>query len=855
MSKKLNMVESSSAGVDEGLAAATYQDGDDALKAVSERLRSGNLNKTDIDVTQGSGVTSYGKAETEADLYARETSIGTKSTDCGDYSIIEDGKRVDESLSGEGDSELIGGRVTDAGDGKLRYQGYLGDFEYDPDQWAVGYRTVKDEFNNVETTVPVLRYVGGKKSGDDIVIPNGVEILDYAFEGNEKLKTVPLIPEGVTSAHCAFANCTKLERACEAAKEGEFKDGDKWAWGLGAAAAAGGTILGAAAVGAATGTVVPVVGNIVGGVGGLIVGVGTVAAGAGAVYGAANDGKGGTWELPKSLEDGSYMFVGCSKLKEAFKEATEEHELINAQGMYADTVSMGTEKFVFKNPVGGFLSAGVKDANAVMDLTDSKVSKTASEDMYSGTNVEITPALEDGNYSEHWNEQTQKLEGGSFTDQEREQVEDLNVDLKGENVLDGKVVTDMTAVTAGAAGYGTQHTRDGDVYTTDANAEHETGGVDPDSGVGKIVGLLDKCAVSYGEYKLVSMALNATIMKKHPLIGKVLSAGITFGGQSLGLLPSSVKPILEGVSDFVGEDSTIGVALKKVSGFIPDTSAVEKMKVQVDEQDKSEKDSSDKTLATADARINAIMSDPLYSAHIVSTDSMVDYMDVNSRLVVQDGVLLSCANKSASDEEFKLMESQTLLAANAMEEKIESMRVADGGELSEAHKQQIAEMYMRVMRGFDSYDDAARDEMARMYPGDQGKQDQAMNGLSKVMFHTVNPMIESMKDMNAMYNLFDEEQIAELDSMKIAGISDSYSDYVENVTGLSAQESVAWGKQAQATPQPAVQSTARQVAAAQPSQPSGQVQAAAVASSRRDGVDISNIRTSDPSDEYGLDPA
>lgn len=139
---------------------------------------------------------------------------------------------------------------------------YLGNFEYDPNQFTIGYKDVGTD------KLPVFAYTGdlqhdwqhgdrspaqlamngeegymeafgsnaagfgnaainavdflgiipdnpipnenGWTRAQQVEIPQGVKILDYTFENNQELQLIPGIPDSVESMHCAFKGCERL---------------------------------------------------------------------------------------------------------------------------------------------------------------------------------------------------------------------------------------------------------------------------------------------------------------------------------------------------------------------------------------------------------------------------------------------------------------------------------------------------------------------------------------------------------------------------------------------------------------------------------------------------------------------
>jgi len=80
----------------------------------------------------------------------------------------------------------------------INYHGKLGTFKYNNKKFQI----VSDH----------LCYIGSETDGSKIKIPEGILDCSYMFM-NSKIKTPPIIPEGVTNCEGMFARCTYLEIA------------------------------------------------------------------------------------------------------------------------------------------------------------------------------------------------------------------------------------------------------------------------------------------------------------------------------------------------------------------------------------------------------------------------------------------------------------------------------------------------------------------------------------------------------------------------------------------------------------------------------------------------------------------
>lgn len=701
----------------------------------------------------------------QAALKKRETTIGTKTKQSSKADTIsikdKDGKRLDDVSNGKTKEVAdLGGKITGKGGGKVKYEGDLGTFEYDSSEWALGTKTVTDAASGVSTKIPILRYIdkdnswtpGDQVYGGNITIPEGLKSLDYSFDGNKDLETVPKIPDSVETAHAAFKGCTKIERAAKNAKTGEHSS-------VGEVAAGVGTSIGGAAVaGAMACSVVPGAGTLVGAVAGTAVGIGSAAASVGgAVFAskkAKDDGKGGTWEMPAGLKDATEMFSGCTNLTEAYGKAGENLQV--TRGMYYNTEKLGTDE-----------TANKFGSEAVTDLTESNVSKTAAQGMYTGSNNDILPDLED-NYSKYYDEDTDTLNRNDVSAETKKEVSEANQSLKEFDAVNGVESNDMTAQTDGLASSGTVKTKHGTKKTTDIKEQNEKSNESDDMG-----NLLDRGAVSLGEFWL---------LKK--VTGNTLIAGVaTFGLQAIGILPKSMKPVLNAVTGFVGKDSTVGKALTNISDKLGNGEASSKNKTKSEKhlseadqkQDAKEKDKSDKTRSTVDERVKSDMSSVKTAASSDKALNIDKSMSANGKKIVNDGVLLTAANKGATDTEITDIQTMMNTSAAALEEKAQKM--ADSSDkLSSKDKKALSEQCMAVMNGLDAYDNSAVSEIEKKYGVNTENAKKATDGLGKVMSSATLPFIDAIKDMDSKYDFLSDKDKKSLSKMEITGVT-NYDEY------------------------------------------------------------------------------
>lgn len=703
---------------------------DEDLKAAMDALESGEDTVEYVSVSVSASV-SEPVVSSDEELHERETSIGTKSIQSGGYNTRE-GVLEEESKE-------IGGKITRVDGDTFHYEGTLGTFDYDSKEWGIHTKTITSKDGMFKTEIPVLRYIGKATAGNDVEIPDGVKCLDYTFEGNTKLETVPYIPDSVESAHAAFMGCKSITRASKDAKEGEHQGGfDLAGWGLGGAGA-GATVGGIAGCGIGS---VPgaVVGGIVGGVGGIAKGTYDYF---------TKDGKGGTWTMPANLKDASYMFDGCVNLTEAYEAASDE--LILARGMYRGDKNIGTDSYATSH---GSVS--------VTDLSDSKVSKEGSEDSYDGANDDVIRAAAN-NYSKDWDEDAGTLNRSDLTYEEKREVEDLNLTLKAEDVKNGVVETDMSVATGGVAHSAKIRTEHGYKSTTNINdesVEESNGLLD---GLGGVAGLVDRGVVSFAEFKLLKMVTGSTL----------LSAGITFGGQMLGILPTSIKPILTTVADFVGTDNPVGKALNGLADKLPDTDTKKSTHEKLPE-------SVSGLVSSASDRMESSVKDPLVlsAKGKLNGREIESSMDANARKMAQDGVFydVGLAMGEGDSSGTQSMNRIAMLTGAALEERGVTM-AGDSGQLSDEQKKMLSENVMNVMSGMEAYSEAARDESSLKYGNDADKGLSSEMGIDSVVSATLEPLYQSIQELDAKYEFLSKDDKKFLDGLSFGGTVPKYTDY------------------------------------------------------------------------------
>lgn len=587
----------------------------------------------------------------------------------------------------------------------LHYKGVLGEFDYDPTQFELATISVGDlsDENGITAQMPILHYIGSQTKGGNINIPEGLKSADYMFSGNTKLETVPVLPNSLESAHCAFLNCTGLKRACRDAKEGEtfftnkMKDGTKWS-------------------------------------------------------------------MPANLKDTSGMFYGCTALEESFTEANDSLE--DARWMYGNTPNM-------KN---------------YTDCTSAaRLRKEFQENMYTGSNKEnVIDKI--GRSSE----KNISVVANSGDTKSGIMVSELGVSAKEVKDLDsrvekretkkveaGVVESDMSKYTAGQASTARVKDNKGNTQSTvDSTEQSEKkessnpfssmlGGLGFGSDTSG-AGMMDRAFTTFLEYKLISKLTNS----------KLLGLGAAIGLQYAGVLPKSMAPILETVGKVVGKDTDLG---KSLIGFSDTLKQV---------------DGSGTTSSKTGGKDNTdVTTDITSSAKSLSSAKSTDIttaMKNNGVNIAKQGTLLNIAetpeselqvSKGISEESVKALET-------TMNEK------AVNGSLDEETKTLMADSYMRMMSGLNSYDTGAKETIATEYVDDTEKQEKATRGLGKTLRTVTAPIYDSLKQMDEKYHFLSDEQKETLNNYQLTGVT-NYNDYTVGMNMSPETDVDVQAKQAQ----------------------------------------------------------
>ena len=697
----------------------------------------------------------FSKEEVQAvqdQIKKNNQTIGLKDDSNGKFRLEDkDGNRLDKvsgkksvKLGKDGEDGVI---TYNGSNGLNHYEGPLGTFNYNPAIFAVGYKTVYDSIGgeSVDSEIPVLRFVGSAADitghdGNSLTIPKGVKNLDYTFEGIKDLEAFPVIPDGVESMHGTFKNCTELTRSCTEGKTGENTVFNSWIWNA--------------------------------------------------------NGKGGTCVLPDSVKDLSYCFSGCTNLEEGFTVTKSSTQLENMDG-YA---------------------RNCKKLTTILDVSDAKfLPVTAQTDAYDGINTKMIKSIggvavegkdvsketgEDGHgvlkfgddyagISMYANEDSiyasGKNETNPYSVEERERLKYVKA-LQDYRANDRMYLADPSAVANASAGMATTATyvdKNGQiVHTTDPTKADEqssekSGGLFGGA-LGGILGgdtgqIVQRLGFGFLEYKVLKCVV------KNPLV----AMGITAGGQALGVLPGTIDGFgktLTAIGGMFGKDSKFGGMISKIGDKLSGMgSSISADKDVMTKEEASNMNAIKDATQAAEAQNNALSSQALAKLN----DNMAkrgaysaEYGTFQELAEVQEGYGVFNNVRMASED------SMSAFSVALLEK-----QQADGGQLSEASKQELATSAKQIMQSWGTYSENASDALRATYGGNPDEKAKGDAGLAKMMRAAVTPNIEILRGLNDQYQFLSEQDVADLDTLKFAGLDGvTFSNYQPGMNYAPAED-------------------------------------------------------------------
>lgn len=618
---------------------------------------------------------------------------------------------------------------------------YLGEFDYDADNYQLSYKTGETTVDGKkqEIAVPILHaknfdyddshwFAQWNNPSGWYKPPEGLKVGDYMFEGCDNLKRMPPLPNSLISAHGMFLNCEQMKDVSMDAITGE----GRMIWDY---------------------------------------------------------GKGGTIDgMPKNIEDTSYMFANCPNLTQTFERMGEQ--VWDARGMYQ----------------------GCSSINVPLDLSNCRnLVWEMAADMYTGCNSDMNAAVngqvssesildENGNPVETNGGKKMNEQVKAFCEQEnrvlsvwsrggsKDTLEDRL--QNGEDITSGQkeawqkmidadrmirqmdpsgggATTGAEALSNGMVGYSVQKLANGAVVVDDSTWSGLRDSYDAPVTQGGNE-LLDRGLAFLGTMGLSSAVLGGVTKSKW--IGLIGGAGIAAGLQMVGIA-NKLSPLLNSIGDMMG-DSKFGQSLHNLADRLEGSTTQSVRDVMSVEQ---LFDDRQKAAAQYTEAILQTLTKP-ESGQKVGTGFYQKYADTmikNGEYIAQDGSLEVIAY--TSEEEFSKSCNSAVMhtAADMMAQNIQAVAGSDGT-LTAEQKQEFNDCFKTMVYNIQAYSYGA--EQAIKAVPDAAKADRMSAGLGKVMRNTSEPVYSMICQMDAKYQILDEETKKMLDSMVPYGVK-KFSEY------------------------------------------------------------------------------
>lgn len=655
------------------------------------------------------------KRYSPADVFDDSANIGESRNICGGTVTYLGKKSVTYERDGEwyDPSKYAGTVATDVpilGDSRatmVHYEGVLGTFDYNADEFALGYWEAEVNGNTIR--VPVLHYINdgavenglnityeGFVDGEHITIPDGLKSLDYTF-ANTGIKTMPVIPEDVEFAHCAFMDCKNLTDGCKSAKN---KDG----------------------IYAGQLTTVP------------------------------------------SLKDTSWMFAGCENMRNYFPSMSEN--TIDGRYMYAECKSLGWDGQT-RNENGDMETSfklpdmsSVRYAEAfwlqnMFDGCDDAVLKKLAEHL----GVEVDD-LKNGEITSEWTDENgvhhnryDKLIDGSYDKQLEQDISNATDRGKILQLIDkdGNGLTGVSSDTGNLASYGVQITDTGTFADDSVWAKFRQSDFDATFESGSDFGdILNRAIPAVGTYAISKSVLNKMTNGEHGGIATMGAVALAAVPQIIGV-GNTLTPILDWTANAVGPDTKVGQFLTsmsdKLKGNVTYHTAVSEL--NVDETFESVQESATKYAENQVARLMTATNVDGKSVIVSSEYDVSSDMKKNGELLAKDANLLFIACEPEENLKNTLTDSvmKTSLSALKGNMYLELQSAGSDSEKVDSIREKYSGYYMTMLYNLNAYDDSARQNLDSVYATDTELKAQATNGLEKVMRCTAQPLYSQMNEL------------------------------------------------------------------------------------------------------------
>lgn len=248
--------------------------------------------------------------------------------------------------------------------------------------------------------------------------------------------------------------------------------------------------------------------------------------------------------------------------------------------------------------------------------------------------------------------------------------------------------------------------------------------------------------------------------------------------------------LFDGMADAMGKDTELGQTLSQMAdqmekGFSGKNPKEEAAKTDTQEDllnrdvsDFEQKSDADLVGMDAEELADYAQDARAYEAQRVeAANQPVDGMSTEEAMAWQakDAVAMEDLLDAADATEFPTVTSSMERLDFTLSTR--AMGVMSGVDVGDEQKATVSDMYMDVMRGVEAYSDAATQAIEEQYADDPEKKQQATQGLENLMRQTVGESYGMIYKADNTYDFLSEADRKELDSMDIAGVNASYSDY------------------------------------------------------------------------------
>lgn len=155
-----------------------------------------------------------------------------------------------------------------------------------------------------------------------------------------------------------------------------------------------------------------------------------------------------------------------------------------------------------------------------------------------------------------------------------------------------------------------------------------------------------------------------------------------------------------------------------------------------------------------------------------------------ARLTAEDGVFLK-AGQSDANMDYIREDLCDIIRKDVDADTLDQTVGFDAWDDGSPQKQHAADVHMSVMRGFQAYNDTAKETIEKMYADNPSEKEQALTGLRKTMGVMAGMGYDMTYENNRDFNFLSDADKIELDNMKFEGIDMTYSDYVANRDGVA----------------------------------------------------------------------